>query len=113
MRHRDGHWVWVLDRGKVIEWAPDGTPLWMFGTHTDITERKRMEEEIRELATRDALTGLANRRSVVLRVNDRGPTDPGRIGDVSLAAAKRLGMTKSGVIDAELVVVSARATKKR
>jgi rare lipoprotein A len=58
-------------------------------------------------------THLANKRSVVLRVNDRGPTDPGRIGDVSQAAAKRLGMTRSGVVDAELTVVSARATKKR
>ena len=63
--------------------------------------------------TQVKVTNLANRRSVVLRVNDRGPTDPGRIGDVSLAAAQRLGMTRSGVIDAELAVVSARAPKKR
>jgi rare lipoprotein A len=59
------------------------------------------------------VTNTANRRSVVLRVNDRGPTDPGRLGDVSLAAAQRLAMTRSGVTDAELAVVSARATKTR
>jgi PAS domain S-box-containing protein len=29
MRHRDGHWIWVHDRGKVVEWAKDGTPLRM------------------------------------------------------------------------------------
>ncbi len=40
MRHKDGHWVWVLDRGKVIEWTEDGKPLRMSGTHTDISERK-------------------------------------------------------------------------
>ncbi len=63
--------------------------------------------------TRVKVTNPANRRSVVLRVNDRGPTQDDRVGDVSLAAAKRLGMTRSGVIDAQLAVVSARASGKR
>lgn len=44
MRHRDGSWVWVFDRGKVATWTGDGKPGWMFGTHQDITERKRAEE---------------------------------------------------------------------
>ena len=48
MRHRDGHWVWVLDRGRVFEWDSDGKPLWMAGTHQDITERKRTEERLRD-----------------------------------------------------------------
>ncbi len=39
MRHKDGHWVWVHSRGKVTNWEADGAPLWMFGTHMDITER--------------------------------------------------------------------------
>lgn len=51
------------------------------------------------------VTNLANKRSVVVRVNDRGPTTAGRIGDVSLAAAKRLHMTRAGVVDAQLEVV--------
>ena len=46
MRHRDGHWVWVQDRGRVITRTPDGRPEWMFGTHTDVTERKRREAEL-------------------------------------------------------------------
>jgi len=41
MRHKDGHWVWVLDRGKVTEWDESGRPVRMTGTHLDITERKR------------------------------------------------------------------------
>lgn len=40
MRHRNGHWVWVLDKGKVMSWTPDGQPEWMYGTHTDITALK-------------------------------------------------------------------------
>lgn len=43
MRHKDGHWIWVMDRGKVIQWTDDGQPLWMFGTHLDITLHKQAE----------------------------------------------------------------------
>jgi diguanylate cyclase (GGDEF)-like protein/PAS domain S-box-containing protein len=61
MRHKNGNWVWVLDRGKVVEWDADGKPLRMSGTHTDITPSKTVEAEIRRLAQTDQLTGLANR----------------------------------------------------
>ena len=46
MKHKNGDWVWVSDRGRVREWSEDGKPLMMFGTHTDITSRKRDEELI-------------------------------------------------------------------
>ncbi|MDQ1835441.1 PAS domain-containing protein [Massilia scottii] len=48
MRHRDGHWVWVLDRGKVLTRTAGGQPEWMFGTHLDITARKAQEERLRK-----------------------------------------------------------------
>ncbi len=47
MRHKDGSWVWVQDRGRVVSWTPDGKPLRMTGTHIDITERKQAETELR------------------------------------------------------------------
>ncbi len=56
--------------------------------------------------TRVRVTNLKNKRSVVLRVNDRGPTQGDRIGDVSLAAARKLGMLRSGVVDAKIEVVA-------
>jgi PAS domain S-box-containing protein len=43
MRHSQGHWVWVLTRGKVSRRAADGQPLWMAGTHMDISERRNAE----------------------------------------------------------------------
>ena len=58
MRHKDGSWRWVLDRGKVASWTEDGKPLLMSGTHQDITERKLTEKKIRHLATHDMLTNL-------------------------------------------------------
>ena len=45
MKHKDGTWVWILDRGRVITRSADGKPLMMFGTHTDISQRKQGEEE--------------------------------------------------------------------
>ncbi len=48
MRHRDGHWVWVLDRGQVLTRTADGQPEWMFGTHLDITARKAQEDRVRK-----------------------------------------------------------------
>ena len=53
MRHKDGHWIWVLDRGKVISRTPDGKPLMMMGTHQDITERKQAEAVNHELLQRN------------------------------------------------------------
>jgi rare lipoprotein A len=66
--------------------------------------------------TKVKVTNVKNNRSVVLRVNDRGPTQADRIGDVSQAAARKLGMMRSGVIDARIEVAAeapARKAKKK
>lgn len=55
--------------------------------------------------TRVRVTNRKNGKSVVVRVNDRGPAVRGRIGDVSLAAARRLGMLERGVVEAKLEVL--------
>jgi len=47
LRHKDGHWVWTHDSGRVVQWTADGRPLHMSGTHTDITARKQAEEQLR------------------------------------------------------------------
>jgi PAS domain S-box-containing protein len=48
MRHRDGRWRWILDRGKVLERNADGAPLRMLGTHMDISERTEAEQALRD-----------------------------------------------------------------
>lgn len=50
LRHRDGHWVWAEDRGRLITRTPDGRPEWVFGIHIDITERKRRDEAMLQLS---------------------------------------------------------------
>jgi len=58
------------------------------------------------LGTTVRVTNLANLRSIVLRINDRGPGIDGRLIDVSWAAAKRLGFVKAGLTPVEVEVVS-------
>ncbi|HSV50609.1 MAG TPA: EAL domain-containing protein [Burkholderiaceae bacterium] len=47
MRHKEGHWIWIQSRGKVVEQGPEGQPLRLAGTHVDVTERRRAETERR------------------------------------------------------------------
>jgi PAS domain S-box-containing protein len=47
MKHKDGRWVWVLDRGRVSSRTAEGKPLLMQGTHQDITGRKEIEDALR------------------------------------------------------------------
>ena len=56
MRRSDGSQIWVLDRGNVVERDAQGKPLRMVGSWSDITERKQVEEELRQ--HRDNLADL-------------------------------------------------------
>jgi rare lipoprotein A len=62
--------------------------------------------------TKVRVTNLANKRSVVVRVNDRGPSTPDRVGDLTTAAARKIGMIKAGVINAKLEVVGTAKGRK-
>ena len=58
------------------------------------------------LGTRVRVTNLANGRSVVVRVNDRGPFIPGRILDLSYAAAQALAAVHAGIVRVRVVPLS-------
>lgn len=85
MRHKDGQWIWVLDRGKVVESDSDGDPVRMSGTHMDVTEKK--EAELHALHLSELRVTLLRCHAAILRsanetelfhntanvlVNDRG-----------------------------------------
>lgn len=61
MRHKDGHWVWVLDRGKVVSWTQDGKPLRVAGTRQDISIRKEAELKLErsELLLRSSIDAIS------------------------------------------------------
>jgi len=60
IRHKDGHYIWVLDRGMVVSRTQEGLPARVIGTHTDITERKLAEQaiSIREEKYRNILANM-------------------------------------------------------
>ena len=43
LRHKQGHWVWVMDFGKTLSYTSDNQPEWLGGIHYEITERKNAE----------------------------------------------------------------------
>nr|WP_321404658.1 PAS domain S-box protein [uncultured Desulfobacter sp.] len=48
IKHKDGRWIWIYDRGRVMTQDAYGAPLLMLGTHQDITERKQQARALRE-----------------------------------------------------------------
>jgi len=86
MRHKEGHWVWVQSRGKLIDRAEDGSPLRMFGTHADTTERNRMLQDLR--ASEERFSVAAESLDGILWVMD---------GDLCLTASKGRGLAAFGL----------------
>lgn len=62
MRHKDGHWVWLLARGRAITRDAQGKATRVVGTRIDITRRKLAEQQLQAQAYTDSLTGVLNRR---------------------------------------------------
>jgi diguanylate cyclase (GGDEF)-like protein/PAS domain S-box-containing protein len=61
VRHKAGHWVWLLSRGKVVERDECDMPVRMTGTHMDLSRRKRNQAQMERSAEMLRRTGeLAN-----------------------------------------------------
>jgi len=47
-RHKDGHYIWIQTRAKIVEWDEEGKPMRFVGTNVDISARKEAEEKLRK-----------------------------------------------------------------
>ena len=66
--HRDGDYRWVVSRGMAV-WDQSERPIRIVGSHTDITERKKIQQKILYDANHDELTGLPNRAYFTEKLN--------------------------------------------
>jgi len=62
IQYKQGQWLWLHERGRLLDKNEVFDESLMIGTFFDITARKEMEKELLLLAMTDPLTGLANRR---------------------------------------------------
>jgi len=72
MRHKDGHWIWILDRGRIFTRDAEGRPLSMFGTHADITTIKRAEEDLQ--TSNDLLSLFIKHSPIYAYIKEVTPT---------------------------------------
>jgi len=89
LKHKNGHWAWVMDRGKVASWSGDGKPLSMYGTYQDISYRKNLENEIK--AKLEMFKQLFDLSPVGIALTD---FDSGKFIEVNTAFAAPTGYTK-------------------
>jgi rare lipoprotein A len=95
----------AIQRGKLSWYGPG-----LAGQPTASGERfdpgaLTMAHPTLPLGTTARVTNEVNRRSVIVRVNDRGPSHPERVADVSRAAAAELGMVRRGIVRAAIEVL--------
>jgi PAS domain S-box-containing protein len=59
MRTKDGDYKWILDQAKIVKYDDHGKPLRMCGTHTDITEHKKIEKQLQQSQKMESIGNLA------------------------------------------------------
>lgn len=69
IRTKSGEYLWIADRGKVIEWDNQGNPVHFVGTHTDISRRKKLEESLEE--ERQKLEEKVKQRTAQLKESEQ------------------------------------------
>ena len=103
MKHRNGEWIYILDRGKIASRDEQGNPIRFTGTHTDITELKKIQahlEKEQQLVSEQAklLTQTSNRYRSLLELASEATfimNQHGKLLEYSHLAKEYLGYTDS------------------
>lgn len=69
LHHKDGHWLWVMDRGRVLSRTPAGDAGFMAGVQIDISDQKAREEAL-IVAKQDLERSIADREAAEKRFKD-------------------------------------------
>lgn len=93
MRHRDGSWRWVRNRGRLATTTSEGRAEWVYGTHEDITERKQAQREAE--SAHALLRGLFDMAHVGISLVDMST---GQAVDANQALCRMLQCTRESFI---------------
>ncbi len=96
MLGKNGEWLWISDRGKVLQWDEMGNPLRACGIHLDITEKKRADEALRE--SEEKYRQLAETTSDIIVIHDLN----GRILFTNQAGRDFYGLQHSEIVGASV-----------
>lgn len=101
LKHKDGSWIWVLDKGKVITWTEDGKPEWMFGTHQDISIKKTIEKELHQNVQQ--FKNIFELSPVGISITDY---NSGQFININKAMQEMLGYTESELLGTNIETLS-------
>lgn len=103
LRHRQGHWVWVLARGKVLRDAQN-RPVRAVGTHQDISDRKRVAAEGAALLKKveELIAGLAEPRLTGANRSLSPKAEPAGAPPLSQRNREVLGLLAAGCTAGEI-----------
>ncbi len=103
LRARNGTWRWILDRGRVVHRDEGGQPLRMIGTHTDVTEHRAAEEQLRLLSKAVEQSPVSivitDAKGTIVYVNDNFTVASGYARDEAIGQNPRI--LNSGIQEAD------------
>jgi PAS domain S-box-containing protein len=99
---KDGSYKWILDRGIIVKKDKEGNPLRLIGTHTDIDERKKYQEEIEKANIKFNSIYNYSLDSIVLL-----DTESGNFSDVNQRATQLYGYTKDEFLNLKIINIEA------
>ena len=71
MKHKEGHWVWILDQGKISDWDSQGNPIRFTGTHFDVSSERNQKNRLEMFYQKSGLGyAFCDMQGNILDVND-------------------------------------------
>ncbi len=108
IKSKSGEWIWIQDRGKVVEQDENGKPLRVCGTHQDITERKQAESLL--LENEEKLKILFDISPLAISITE---IETGKIVDVNKKFAEFSKYSKDEIIGKTSIELGAYSNEER